>query len=449
MIPRYSIARPRSNRDAPPAPGAWFAPRRAVCIGLARQGSHGRRFPIRILFIHDNFPAQFGTLGLWLARRGWHVTFATARADAQAEGIDILRYAPHREPSAETHPYAQAMDRAAIRGQGFARAALKARAAGYRPDLIVAHSGWGAGMFARDIFPRAAFVAYCEWWYSHPGPDVTYLAALDGAAPRFSLEAPMLERARNAPIAMDIGSADAVLCPSRFQAAQFPPLLRPALTVLHDGIDTEYHAPDPATRQSTLGGLVAPDAHVISYATRGMEPHRGFPQFMAALPAIFRADPKAVAVIAGENRVAYGGGALRKTDWKAKALAENDIDPARLRFLGHLSRPDYLRLLRRSDAHVYLTVPFVLSWSMLEAMSTGCALVLSDTDPVREFADGSMARLADLAAPATISQAVLDLLANPGPAATLRARAREAIVDSLSTALVYPAKQKLFAGLAA
>lgn len=404
---------------------------------------------MKILFIHDNFPAQFGALGLWLARNGWEVSFATAASQARADGLRILHYQPHRKPSPETHPYAQAMDRAAINAQGFVRAAVALREAGYGPDIIVAHSGWGAGMFARDVFPRAAYVAYCEWWYAYPGADVTYLAGLAGKPFKPTFEGPMHERARNAPIAMDIAAADAVLCPTRFQAAQFPPLLRSALTVQHDGIDTDFYSPDPATRRSTLGGLVAEDAHVVSYATRGMEPHRGFPQFMAALPRILAADPKAVAVIAGENRVAYGGQSLRGTDWKALALAKHDIDPARVHFVGRLARPDYLRLLRRSDAHVYLTVPFVLSWSMLEAMSTGCALVLSDTDPVREFADAGSARLTDLRDPATITAAVLDTLQDPGVAEARRAQARATILDGLGIRRIYPAKAALFRSLAA
>lgn len=400
---------------------------------------------MKILFIHDNFPAQFGALGLWLARLGWDVTFATAADQAKADGVRILRYRPHRKPSPDTHPYAQAMDRAAINAQGFARAAIPLRNAGYAPDVIVAHSGWGAGMFARDVFPRSAYIAYCEWWYGYPGADVTYLAALAGKPFKPTLEGPMHERARNAPIAMDIAAADAVLCPTRFQAAQFPPLLRPALTVQHDGIDTDYYSPDLSTRRSTLGGLVAEDAHVVSYATRGMEPHRGFPQFIAALPRILAADRRAVAVIAGDNRVAYGGQSLRGTDWKARALAEHDLDPARVHFVGRLARPDYLRLLRRSDAHVYLTVPFVLSWSMLEAMSTGCALVLSDTGPVREFADTAAARLTDLRDPATIADAVLATLQDPSE--TRRTHARATILDGLGIRQLYPAKAALFQGL--
>ena len=152
----------------------------------------------------------------------------------------------------------------------------------------------------------------------------------------------MHERARNAPMAMDLAAADAALCPTEFQAAQFPPIFRRALAVLHDGVDTGYYRPEPAPVDRTLGGRVAEDARVVTYATRGMEPHRGFPQFMAALPAIL-ADPKAVAVVAGDNRVAYGGDALRRIDWKAEALARHDIDPARVRFVGHLDRPAYRR----------------------------------------------------------------------------------------------------------
>lgn len=402
--------------------------------------------PRSILFVHDNYPAQFGSLGRWLAARGWQVAFATAAPPAEAPaGIRILPYARHRAPSSETHPYAQPMDRAAINAQAFARTALAARRDGYRPDIVVAHSGWGAGMFAKDIFPEAAFVAYCEWWYRFPGADVTFLAALEGRRITPPLEAPMHERARNAPIAMDLSAADAALCPTKFQAGQFPAVFRRLLTVLHDGIDTDRFAPDEAARRSTLGGLVAEEARVVTYATRGMEPHRGFPQFMAALPAVLAADPKAVAVIAGENRVAYGGDGLRATDWKARALAENDLDPARVHFVGRLDTADYLRLLQRSDAHVYLTVPFVLSWSMLEAMSTGCALVLSDTDPVREFGDRTNAALVDMARPAAIADAVRETLRDP--AADRRRRARDLVRRRLSRTALSEQKERLFAEL--
>ncbi len=385
----------------------------------------GRRAP-SVLFVHDSFPGQFGALCRALVDRGWQVAFATA-ADAPATaGIRILRYAPHRAPSPQTHPYAQPMDRAAIRAQAFARVALDARAEGLAPDVVVAHSGWGAGMFARQVFPEARFIAYCEWWYRFPGADVAWLADHGYPAPT-GPEAAIHEQARNAPIAMDLAAADGAVCPTAFQAAQFPPVFRAALTVLHDGIDTDRFRPEPGARGDTLGGIVAGDARVVTYATRGMEPHRGFPEFMAALPRVLAADPRAVVVIAGENRVCYGGDLLRRTDWKARALAANDVDPARVRFVGTLPPAAYLRLLRRSDAHVYLTVPFVLSWSMLEAMSTGCAMVVSDTGPVREFVDGGAARLVDIAAPGALADAILATLDEP---ATERRASARGIIEA-------------------
>ena len=395
----------------------------------------------RILFVHDNFPGQFGALAIYLRDRGWEVAFACKPTQRSLPRVRILPYAPHRAPRPETHPYAQAMDRAAITAQAFVRAALAARAQGYRPDLVVAHSGWGAGMFARDVFPEAGFIAYCEWWYRHPGADMAFLAALEARAPRTSVEAAILERARNAPIALDLASADAALCPTGFQARQFPEHLRRGLTLGHDGVDTEALRPAPPGFDRTLGGLVAEDAPVVTYATRGMEPHRGFPQFMAALPRVLAENPKAIVLIAGENRVAYGGDAIRRVDWKAQALAEHGFDPARVRFLGRLETARYVALLQRSNAHVYLTVPFVLSWSMLEAMSAGAPMVLSDTEPVREFADASEAWLVDFTA-ASIAAGVSAALADRD--GRRRSAARDRVLAAAAQSRTLPAREALF-----
>lgn len=410
-----------------------------------------RRKP-SILFVHDAFPGQFGDFARWLAGEGWEVSFATAAPGAApgaaAPGLRVLRYAPHRAPSPATHPYAQAMDRAALAAQGFARAALAARAAGLRPDLVVSHAGPGAGLFAGEVFPGAATVPYCEWWYRFPGADVAFLAGIEPAAAARGPEAAIHERARNAPIALELAGAAAALCPTAFQAAQFPEAFAARLTVLHDGIDTARFRPDPAARRATLGGRVAPGARVVTYATRGMEPHRGFPQLMAALPAVLAADPGAVAVIAGENRVAYGGDGLRRIDWKARALAAHDLDPARVIFTGTLPPADYLALLRRSDAHVYLTVPFVLSWSLLEAMGAGCALVASDTAPVREFVSGDEAALVDFRDPGRLAEAILATLAGGPEVARRRAAARARVEAEAAQARLFPAKARFLAGVA-
>lgn len=397
----------------------------------------------RILFIHDSFPGQFGPLARHMQTRGWEVTFATRHPPSRSPGYRIVAYAPHRDPRAGAHPYTQPLDRAVLTGQGFVRAALALRAEGYRPDVIVAHSGWGGGLFARDVFPQAATVAYAEWWYRHPAPDMAFLAALD---PRFRHEEPdlpMLQRGRNAPIALDMADADLRLCPTRFQASQFPRLIREGLTIGHDGVDTGFFSPGPV-EDPTLGGRVPAGPRLVTYATRGMEPHRGFPQFMAALPAALDAHPDAVAVIAGSNRVAYGGGAIRAIDWKAEAMARADLDPQRVIFTGPLPRPLYRDLLRRSSAHVYLSVPFVLSWSMIEAMAVAPPLVLSDTAPVREFAGEEEAWLTGFA-PAAIAGAITQALG--GDAAARRRASRERVLAGLSLAEVLPGREAQISAL--
>ncbi len=412
-----------------------------------------RRARPQILFVHEDFPGQFGGFAVWLARAGWQV-WAAARgraASVTAEGIRIIGYAPHRPPSAATHPYAQPFDRAALVGQACIRACLAARADGLAPDLIVSHAGPGAGLFLGDAFPGAVQVAYCEWWYNFQGVDTAYLARLAGlpglpvvAEP----EAAILERVRNQPIAAELLAAGRGLCPTTFQAEQFPPALRALLSVRHDGVDCVRFRPGKpgAARHPALAGL-APDRPVVSYATRGMEPHRGFPQVMEALASVQAAHPEAVAVVAGDNRVHYGGTAARRRDWMADAMRRFDLDPARTHFTGTLGADDYLWLLRRTDAHVYATVPFVLSWSMLDAMAAGAPLVLSDTAPVREVADESCARLADLARPASFAEAVADVLADPQAAAARAAQARERVRDGYDAARLHPERAAWLAGL--
>ena len=244
-------------------------------------------------------------------------------------------------------------------------------------------------------------MAYAEWWYNHPAPDLAYLGDGGGGLP--SAEQAMVERMRNAAMALEIASADATFCPTAFQARQFPRSLQQAITLHHDGVDTQLFAPaaagpEDAACPEPLRGL-SPQTPLVTYATRGIEPHRGFPHFMAALPAVLARHPRAIVAIAGENTVAYGTDAMRSVDWLARGLATRGLDAARVVVLGSLPGASYRWLLRRSDAHVYLTVPFVLSWSMLEAMSAACPLVLSDTEPVREFATPGHACLADMRDP--------------------------------------------------
>lgn len=420
---------------------------------MSRRGLVKAAAPVRpqILFVHDRFPGQFGALSAWLAGQGWDVWFATAgaRPPLTNPGVRVVTYKPHRSPSPETHPYVQAMDRSALTGQACLRICLEAHASGLAPDLIVSHTGPGAGLYLADAFPAATQIAYCEWWYNAPGVDTVWLAKQAGQPVILSPEEKILEHSRNLPIQTELFAADVGLCPTRFQAAQFPDPLFRMLHVEHDGVDCHRFKPGPLGRPRNAALRDLPeDGRIVTYATRGMEPHRGFPQVMEACAAVQATDQHVHTVIAGKNGVHYGGDEIRGIDWKAHALEQAGLVPERTHFTGLLGQDDYLWLLRRSDAHVYATAPFVLSWSMLEAMACSAPLVLSDTAPVREFADPECARLADLSAPKALAEAIQEVLADP-VAASIRAKtARARVVENWSQARLFTRKERWLASLA-
>ena len=396
---------------------------------------------MRILFAHKNFPAQFGAFGEWLAGQGWEVAFLTQRAGAAHPDMRVvIAGADHRAPAEATHRYLRSFEASVITGQAFARAAAGLREAGFVPDIVMAHAGWGAGTFLKDVWPGACAVPYFEWYYTWPFPDRTPW----DAPPDDPLDARARNRVRNAPLWADFSTADRGLCPTRFQAAQFPAFLRERLTVMHDGIDTELNSPgDPAAARAILARWGVPaEAEVLTSITRGMEPHRGFPETMRALKLLQARRPRLHALIGGEDRVAYGARLPEGESWKRRMLGELDLDLSRVHFTGLLSRRDMIEVLRASDVHVYLTVPFVLSWSLLDAMSAGCLIVASDTAPVREFmTDEATGLLSPPHDPAALAARIETALDAADRGAAFRARARARIAGELDARrVIWPRK---------
>jgi len=277
-----------------------------------------------ILFIHKNYPAQFGALGNWLKGRGWDVTFATERKDIREAPFKVARFEPHRKGTEGIHRYLTGLEESVITGQGFARTAIALRNKGYTPDIVVAHSGWGVGTFVKDIWPTTAFVPYLEWFYQSPAQDVTP----HDATPPDPVDHSARSRVRNAPFWLDMSDAACGLCPTNFQAAQFPPMLLERITVMHDGIDTDLHSPGPRDPELMAELGIPMDAQVLTWVTRGMEPARGFPEMMAALSDLQKERPNLHAIIVGEDRVAYG--AKGGGSWKEKMMVKHEFDQSRL-----------------------------------------------------------------------------------------------------------------------
>ncbi len=400
---------------------------------------------MRILFLHNNFPAQFRHMARALAAHpGNQVVFGSQPREGEIPGVRRITFEPARTPRQEVHHYNRTQESAILMGQAAFRAAVELRREGFEPDLIFGHSGWGSTLFMREAFPRARLLCYFEWYYRAHGSDVDFLnpqEVTDDDACRL--------RARNVPILMDLANCDWGINPTKFQQAQFPAIFRDKLTVLHDGIDTEFFKPAAATRLDLPSVDLSQASEIVTYATRGMEPYRGFPQFMRAADILLKRRPGLHIVVAGADRVAYGRKLPEGQSWRSRMRTElPDMDLSRVHFTGLLPYPDYLRLLRASSAHVYLTVPFCLSWSLIEAMAAGCALVASDTAPVREVAeDGVNAVLTDFFDHQLLAQRVAEVLDRPSAFAAMRARARATAEERYSLARLLPRQLQLLSDI--
>ena len=380
---------------------------------------------MKYLFIHQNFPAQFLHLLRHLAAQNRHeLLFITEAQRNQIGGVrKVVRSLP-RAPAAEWHPFARDMEVALARADIVASAARSLKALGFAPDIIIGHQGWGEMLHVGDVWPEAPVLGYHEFYYNMHGFDV-------GFDPEFPAGDDMSARirARNAVNLMALTNPGLGQTPTQFQLSTYPAWARPKITVLPEGVNLDVCRPDPELRRRvvTLGGYrIRPSEKLVSYVVRDLEPYRGFHMIMRALPRLLAARPDVRVILVGGDGVSYGARPLQGT-WREHMQAElaGKLDLSRVHFAGRVQYETYVKLLQRSDAHVYLTYPFVASWSLREAMAAGCAIVASDTAPVREFvADRVTGLLAPFLQPDTIADRVLELLEDNKLATSLRRAAR-------------------------
>jgi glycosyltransferase involved in cell wall biosynthesis len=343
---------------------------------------------MNILFIHQNFPGQFKFLAPALAARGHRVVAMTMQKIEQQNwhGVTLVPYTASRGSTPNIHPWVGDFETKTIRGEACFRAALKLKQQGFNPDVIVAHHGWGESLFLKEIWPTAKLGVYCEFFYHANGSDVGF----DPEFPVTDVAEPCRMRLKNLNNLLHFDIADAGLSPTHWQASTFPLPFRDRITVVHDGIDTEAVQPDPNVTITLGNGLaLSRKDEVVTFVNRNLEPYRGYHTFMRSLPSLLRQRPNAQVLIVGGDSVSYGAKPAGDSTWKTIFANEvrpqiSDADWARVHFLGNLPYQQFIPLLQLSTVHVYLTYPFVLSWSLLEAMSAGCAIVASDTAPLRE-----------------------------------------------------------------
>jgi len=384
---------------------------------------------MRLLFVHQNFPGQFKFLAPALAAQGHDVTAMTMQKvqAAQWQGVKLAPYSASRGTTPNVHPWVSDFETKTIRGEAAFRHALALRESGFVPEAIVAHPGWGESLFLKDVWPDAKLGIYCEFYYHAHGFDV-------GFDPEFPATDPgevCRLRLKNLNNLLHFEIADAGISPTRWQASTFPEPFRSRITVVHDGIDCEAIRPNPAASVTLNGNLtLTRQDEVITFVNRNLEPYRGYHVFMRALPEILRRRPRARVLIVGGDDVSYGARAPEGQKWKdiflnevKDRIAPDDLQ--RVHFLGNIAYEHFTAVLQLSTVHVYLTYPFVLSWSLLEAMSVGCAIVASDTPPLREaIGHGDTGRLVDFFDPQAVAGEVCGLLEAPEDRARLGARAR-------------------------
>lgn len=388
------------------------------------------------LFIHQDYPGQFKHLVARLAKFRSNQVVAlvdkrhlTSAAHDLPEHVILKSYESPLPGSRETHRYLYSCDAAVRRGQQVLKTLIQMKEAGYVPDVICAHIGWGESLFLKELYPEIPVLGYFEFFYRTQGADVGF----DREFYQESLDDLCRIKMRNAHHLLAMDACDWGLTPTAWQAAQLPSTYLPKVSVIHEGIDTEKVAPNAeASFKIQQGPTLSRQDKVVTFVNRNLEPYRGFHVFMRALPAILQASPDAHVVLVGGSEVSYGPKPAAGGSWQQYMMNEvgEKLDMGRVHFVGNLPYARYLNLLQISSAHVYLTYPFVLSWSLLEAMATECLVIASATAPVEEvIVDGKNGVLVDFFDHAALAEKVGEALTYPERFQSHRKQARQTIIE--------------------
>jgi glycosyltransferase involved in cell wall biosynthesis len=382
------------------------------------------------LFLHQNFPGQYKHLARYLADQPENtVYFITQNTSNFMEGVKKLVYTVQIPTALNAHPYSAEYDIAVRTGVAVAQVCETLQQQGIIPDFILGHCGWGETLFVKDVFPETPLLSYFEFYYHFSFVDVNFDPEYPtDARERFRL------RSRNAVGLLSFDACDWGNTPTHWQRSLHPPELRARITAIHEGVDTNIAKPDP-TAWLSVGSdnlVLTRNDEVITYVSRNMENYRGFHTFMRAAKEILRRRPKAQIVAIGGDEVSYGAAHPSGETFRTVMLRElgDDFDKDRIHFLGQVTYETYLSVLQISSAHIYLTYPFVLSWSFIEAMSCGCAIIGSDTPPVLEvLRDGENGLAVDFFSATGIADRVDAILDHPDRMQAIRTAARQTAVE--------------------
>ncbi len=382
---------------------------------------------MRILFCHQNFPGQFAHIAAHLASIHGNQVVSIMQKNAKGlQNIPNVVYAPARAITPNIHHYIAGLELAVLNGQAVAKTMDTLKQKRFTPDVVIGHAGWGETLYVKDVFPNAKLINYFEFFYRAKGADTDF----DPEFPN-TLDDVLRIRTKNSINLLALQACDVGISPTLWQKSLYPSEFQPKLSVIHEGVNTELAKPNPNAQFTLPNGqkLTAKDK-VVTYVARNLEPYRGFHQLMRALPEICQRQPDCHVLIVGGDEISYGKKPDGGLSYREKLSQEVSFDQNRVHFLGRLPYADYLNVLQISSAHIYLTVPFVLSWSMLEAMAAECVVIGSNTAPVLEVLNDSNGVLVDFFSPKAIADKVCEVLNGPEKYAKIRKNARETIVKN-------------------
>jgi glycosyltransferase involved in cell wall biosynthesis len=379
-----------------------------------------------VLFVHNNFPGQFAFLANALKARGFRVAAIAAKQAKGIEGVPMLKWEVKAKSAPDLHRDVLRSEADILRGRAAGQCAVNLRNQGFNPRLIIGHPGWGECTFLKEVWPNAQMILYGEYYYRSQGGDVGFDS--EWGAP--TLDDHFRTHAKNAVQILQYSEADRIVSPTQFQADRFPSFVKAKQVIIHEGVDTAKIKPIKDASFTTSNGVVLTKKDkVVTFINRRFEPMRGFHIYMRAMVKMMKEMPDAKFLMIGmDAHGCYGREAPKDSSWAKEMLKEvgSQLDPKRIWFTGHLPHDQMHQALNISSAHVYMTYPFVLSWSLLEAMASECLLIGSDTAPVRDaLTHNKNALLFDFFDKEQLADTVIDAVNNQEKYAHLRTQARK------------------------